>query len=103
MRDLIRRLFPTAWVPRSGAHDGYQYDLDGSLRYDRFATGVDFFPWVGGDGTVAQIGAVSGLLPMADTYVWGQMIGKEPFGPGSTTFPLNLQYQITIPGLYKMG
>jgi len=97
----LRKLFPTSWFPRSGAVDGYQYDLDGSLRYDRFKTGIDKFPWVGGDGTIAFIGAVNGLLPQNDVLVWAQATGKMPSGPGSTTEPINLQWQITVPGLYK--
>lgn len=100
MRDLLKRMFPTAWRPAVEPND-YQFDLDGSLRYNRFATGIDYFPWVGGDGTVPQIGAVDGLLRQFDVTVWAQMTGKMPSGPGSTTVPVNLQWQMTIPGLGK--
>lgn len=95
-------MFPTAWRPRSGKTDGYQYDLDGSLRYDRFKTQEDKWPWVGGDGTIPFIGAVSGILGQQDVFVWYQAMGKMPSGPFSTTQPINLQYQVTVPGLYKM-
>lgn len=98
----MQKMFPSAWSPRSGSCDGYQYDLDGSLRYDRFKTGIDKFPWIGGDGRIPQIGYVSGLMAMNDVSVWAQMTGKRAFGPFSTTQPLNLQYQVTVPGLYKM-
>lgn len=98
----LKKLFPTAWFPRSGAVDGYQYDLDGSLRYDSFKDGNKKYPWVGGDGTIPFIGAVSGLLPQHDVFVWAQATGKMPSGPGVTTQPINLQWQITVPGLYKL-
>lgn len=100
-RDTLQKMFPTAWTPRSAAHDGYQYDLDGSLRYDRFKTGIDYFPWVGGDGTIPQIGMVDGFLQQFDALVWSQMTGKVPSGPFATTQPINIQWQTTIPGLTK--
>lgn len=98
----LRRLFPTSWLPRSGKVDGYQYDLDGALRYNRLKTGEDKWPWVGGDGTIPFIGAVNGLMPQRDIFVWSQAMGKSPAGPGVTTQPINLQWQITVPGLYKL-
>ncbi len=101
--NILQKLFPTAWSPRSGKSDGYQYDLDGSLRYDRFEEFAGYRPTVGGDGTVEQIGSVSGFMRQRDIMVWDQMFGKTPTGPGSTTFPVNLQWQITVPGLTKMG
>lgn len=101
--NILQKLFPTAWQPRSGDGDGYQYDLDASLRYNRFEQHTNYRPTVGGDGTIAQIGAVSGLLRQQDVFVWNQMFGKTPTGPGSTTQPVNLQWQITVPGLSKQG
>jgi hypothetical protein len=98
----LRRMFPTSWFPRSQTGDGYQYDLDGALRYNRLKTGIDKFPYVGGDGTIPFIGAINGLLPQNDIFVWAQAVGKRASGPGSTTQPINLQYQITVPGLYKL-
>ena len=100
MRDTIRKFFPTAWTPAKEPNN-YPYDLDGSLRYSRFATGIDYFPTVGGDGTIAQIGMVSGFLRQFDATIWAQMTGKKPSGPGVTTVPLNLQWQATVPGLQK--
>lgn len=100
MFDAIRKFFPTAWRPAKEP-DGYQFDLDGSLRYNRFATGIDYFPTIGGDGTIPQIGAVSGFLRQFDVAVWAQATGKMPSGPFATTQPLNLQWQITVPGLVK--
>lgn len=100
MMDAIRKYFPSAWRPAKEP-DGYPFDLDGSLRFPRLATGIDYFPWVGGDGTVAQIGAVSGFMQQMDARVWAQMTGKMPSGPGSTTYPINIQWQVTVPGLSK--
>jgi hypothetical protein len=99
-RKIVARVFPTAILPAI-EFNGYPYDLDGSLSYARPKTGLDYFPWVGGDGTIAQIGAVSGFMQQQDVRVWSQMTGKNPFGPGSTTMPLNLQWQMTPPGLIK--
>lgn len=99
----LRKIFPGAWRPRSGARDGYPYDLDGSERITRFQTPPGPRPFIGGDGTVAQIGMVNGFLQQMDVLVWYQMTGKVPFGPFSTTQPLNLQMQVTVPGLTKMG
>lgn len=100
-KSLMQRLFPTAWEPTIEPN-GYPFDLDGSLQYTRPKTGIDFFPWIGGDGTVPQIGMVSGLMRQNDVAVWGQMTGKVPTGPGATTVPVNLQWQITVPGLSKL-
>jgi hypothetical protein len=100
IRKLLAKIFPTAWVPDYSA-TGYPLDLDGALRYSRPKTGIDYFPWVGGDGTIPQIGMVSGFMRQMDVTVWAQATGKAPFGPASTTTPLNLQWQITPPGLIK--
>lgn len=100
MRKLIAKIFPTAWLPAIEPN-GYPFDFDGALRYARPKTGIDYFPWVGGDGTIPQIGMVSGFMQQMDVSVWSQMTGKLPSGPGATTLPLNLQWQITPPGLVK--
>ena len=100
MHDIIEKVYPTAWLPYHEPN-GYPFDFNGSLRYPRPKTGIDYFPRVGGDGTVSQIGMVSGFMAQQDMLIWSQMTGKVPFGPGSTTLPLNLQWQITPPGLIK--
>ncbi len=100
IRQLLAKVFPTAWVPDISA-TGYPMDLDGAERYARPKTGIDYFPRVGGDGTIPQIGMVSGFMRQMDVTVWEQMTGRVPTGPGSTTLPLNLQWQITPPGLIK--
>lgn len=98
--NAISKFFATAWRPAKEP-DGYQFDLDGSLRYNRFATGIDYFPSIGGDGTIPQIGMLSGFMRQRDVSVWAQATGKMASGPGSTTYPLNLQWQVTVPGLVK--
>jgi hypothetical protein len=92
-----------AFKPRSGAHDHYPYDLDGSLRFTRPVTGIDFWPAHDNADNFAQLGYVAGFMAQQDKLVWAQGYGKMPSGPimGSITVPLNLQYQITIPGLSK--
>lgn len=99
-KSIIARFYPTAWEPAKEPN-GYQYDLDGALRYNRFATGRDYFPTVGGDGTIEQIGMVSGFMMQRDASVWAGMTAKKPSGPFSTTEPVNLQWQASIPGLAK--
>ena len=41
-----------------------------------------------------------GLLLGLDTLV-AQAYGRKPSGPGSVVYPLNLQWQIYVPGLNK--
>jgi hypothetical protein len=83
--------------PRSGARDGYPFDLDASLRYTRFGTGTAIHPFP------PVIGMVSGILPLFDDWTMREAIARPAYGPGSTTVPLNLQWQATVPGLTKMG
>lgn len=87
----------TIWKPRGDRN--YPFDLDASERQQRFKTGEDIFPYP------PLIGLVSGFLPLMDWRIWGQGYGKPGFGPTSETqpFPLNLQWQINIPGLSKMN
>lgn len=85
------------WRPRSRNSDSYPLDLDGSLRYTRMKSGNDYFP------VPPQIGMVSGILQQMDMFVYRSAMGKIPYGPGTTQVPVNLQWQMTIPGLTKMG
>lgn len=101
LRSIIGRLFPSAWEPAQEPHS-YPFDFDGSQRYSRNKTGLDVFPFVGGDGTIGQIGSVSGFMPQLDQFVWAQGTGKKPFGPFSTTQPVNVEWQMTVPGLGKV-
>lgn len=89
--------------PRNGAADGYPFDLDGSLRYVRPKTGVDYWDlsYVPNVNNFQKLGNVSGFMPMQDWRVWAQGYGKDPFGPIMNPAPLNLQYQATVPGLNK--
>lgn len=87
------------FIPRGGARalDKYPLDLDGSERQTRFQTGRDPKPYP------PIIGMVSGFLPEMDWRVYAQMWGKDPSGPSMNPMPLNLQWQITIPNLNKVG
>ena len=82
------------WMPRRG-RDNYPLDLDGSERQTRPKTGIDKFP------NVPIIGSISGILRQFDRQVWAQMYAKTPFGPGVGDLTVNLQYQVTPPGLNK--
>lgn len=83
------------WKPRRDK--SYPLDLDGSERQTRFKTGSDLFPYP------PIIGCVSGFLPQMDWRVWAQGIGKNGYGPSFQAFPVNLQWQINIPGMSKMS
>lgn len=87
---------------RAGARDRYPLDLDASERFTRLKTGIDYYPTHSNKDDFAKLGAVSGIMPQFDGRVWGQMYGKDPFGPIVSALPVNLQWQITVPGLNKM-
>lgn len=87
--------------PRNGAADAYPYDLDGSLRFVRPKTGIDFYPSHSNADNFQKLGAVSGLMPQQDIRIWSQGFGKMPSGPIVSALPENLQWQITVPGLTK--
>jgi hypothetical protein len=70
-------------------------DLDGSERQQRFKTGFDPKPYP------PIIGCISGFLPQMDWRVWGQAFGRNGFGPTFQAFPINLQWQMNIPGMTK--
>lgn len=86
-------------VDRAGV--GYSgqtpYDLDAGERITRGATGVDTWPYP------PIIGAISGFMPQQDMTIYRGMFKRLPTGPGVTTVPLNFAWQITVPGLTKMG
>lgn len=96
-------LWPTiGHKPRSGKVDGYPFDLDASERITRPKTGIDFWPTHSNADNFALIGNMSPLEPQMDNFVWGQMWGRDPFGPIMSPMPVNLQWQITVPGLNKL-
>lgn len=86
---------------RAGQVDHYPFDLDASERFCRPKTGIDHFPVPWNGDSFAQLGCVSGFMPQADGFVYGQMWGKDPFGPIVSALPVNLQWQINIQGLDK--
>lgn len=87
--------------PRNGASDGYLYDLDASERHVRPLTGIDKWPSHNNAGSFAKLGCINPILPLVGGFAFGQAYAKIPFGPIMSTFPDNLQWQITIPGLNK--
>jgi hypothetical protein len=36
-----------------------------------------------------------------DAMVWGMAYGRDPYGPIMSALPVNLQWQMTVPGLTK--
>src|SRR5579872_3309962 len=95
---ILRNMSP---IPRNGKVDGYPLDLDGAERHTRFKTGIDFWPIQTNATDFAKLGQVNGFMPQQDQVVWAQGYGKEPSGPIVSILPINLQWQMTIPGLNK--
>lgn len=83
--------------------DGYPFDLDASERITRPKTGKDIFPTQTNATCFAKLGAVSGLMPQMDGVVWGQGYGAPGYGPIRSMLPVNLQWQVMVPGLSKIG
>lgn len=75
----------------------YPIDLDGSLKFTRFAKTKWQMP------APPMIGRTSGFLPLQNAFIWRNAMGKMPSGPNISLAPLNLTYQITIPELAKSG
>lgn len=86
---------------RAGQIDKYPFDLDASLRYVTPKTGIDRWPYPWNGDSFAQLGCVSGFMPQADAFVWAQGYGRDPYGPIVSALPVNLQWQINVPGLNK--
>jgi len=96
-------MFPQmAHVSRAGMADAYPFDLDASERFTRPKTGLDVFPIQNNGTNFAKLGAVSGLLRQFDVIVWAQGYGKDGYGPSNQWAPVNLQWQIAVPGLTKI-
>jgi hypothetical protein len=87
------------WKSRGGRRspDHYPLDLDASERFTRYGTGTAIHPFP------PVIGSISGILGLFDSMVMRDAIARPVYGPGSTTLPVNYQWQITVPGLTKMG
>lgn len=79
----------------------YPLDLDGSLRNTSFKTGYDYWPTHSNADNFAKLGYVAGFMAQQDILVWAQGYGKMPSGPIVSLFPVNLTYQVTVPGLSK--
>lgn len=94
---MLGRLTGLTLWPRSRDRNGYPFDFDASLRYTRPRVGFDVFPYP------TSIGAISGTLRQFDALIVGYPMAKAPSGPGVTTTPSNLQWQMIVPGLSKQG
>lgn len=95
-------LWPTiGHKSRAGKVDHYPYDLDASERVTRPKTGIDIFPQPNNYNSFAKLGSMPVMYAQHDAWIWGQMWGKDPMGPLSSAMPVNLQWQITVPGLSK--
>jgi hypothetical protein len=87
---------------RAGCRDDYPFDLDASERFVRPKTGIDVFPMPNNAVNFAKLGCISGFMPQLDAFIWAQMYGKNGYGPTNQPFPVNLQWQMTVPGLSKV-
>lgn len=86
---------------RAGKVDAYPYDLDASERVCRPKTGYDIFPQPNNWDSFAQLGNMTPLLRQFDGVVLGMGYGGDTYGPIVSALPVNLQWQITVPGLNK--
>jgi hypothetical protein len=84
------------WLPRVSKPGEYGLDLDAGERYTRFINMRA--PVV----TPDLPGLLSGFLPLFDirSMVYAAT-AKAGFGPGTTQYPVNLQWQVNIEGLDK--
>lgn len=87
---------------RAGKVDAYPFDFDASERWTRPKTGADIFPQPNNFNSFAHLGSMPVTLPLQDAFVYGQAYGRDPYGPIVSALPVNLQWQITVPGLNKM-
>lgn len=92
--------------PPRFSRNGYPLDLDGSERFTRPKTGIDIFPapetYPNGNG----IGCVQAFMPMADAFVYAQMIARPPVGPsGDLNIPDLSRYMgvFNFPTLPQVG
>lgn len=86
---------------RAGKVDNYPFDLDASERITRPKTGADKFPQPNNLNSMAKLGSMTPLLVQLDGAVYAQLYGRDPYGPIVSALPVNLQWQITIPGMSK--
>lgn len=91
---MFKKLAGYFVTPRKDAN-GYPFDLDASERWTRPHTGIDFYPYP------YLIGCLSGFMPQYNRTNPSIGYAKSPFGPNITQLPVNLQWQITVPGLSK--
>lgn len=95
-------LWPTiGHKSRAGKVDAYPFDYDASERFTRPKTGADRFPQPNNHNSMAQLGNMSPMLRLFDTSVLGMAYGRDPYGPIVSALPVNLQWQIVVPGMSK--
>lgn len=84
------------WRPSKPKARGISpFDLDGAENITRFGQSPIPRP------TPPTVGLVSGFMPMQDTIVYYGMLKRKPFGPNVNSVPINLQFQITVPEMFK--
>jgi hypothetical protein len=89
--------------------DKYPWDMDGAEKFTRPKTGYDYWGTHSNSDNYQQLGYVSGFMVEMDTRIWSSAFGHMPFGPSQgsmpqalgSPLPINLQWQITVPGLTK--
>jgi hypothetical protein len=84
-----------AWEPGIN-RNGYPYDYHPATRHMRLGDGARPFPWPW------QFGAYGTSMPMVNSVAVSGGVAKKPSGPNVNIEPVNLQYQVAIPGLSKV-
>lgn len=97
-----------AWEPRKCGP--YPLDLDGSLRFTRFAknpTSENPYPNPATFPDGLGVGAFGCFMPMLDAFAKGISFGKSPYGPGVNSIPrMSTLYNygmVQFPTLQKRG
>lgn len=91
---LVWPLRHRPWKP--AIDDDYPFDFDMSLRFERTSNNAWNVPYP------YMIGCVSGFMPQYDAHWMRSHIGRMPTGPNTVFDPLNLAWQMTVPGLEKV-
>jgi hypothetical protein len=96
---MFRTLFNRKSTQEVGRN--YPFDFNGAEKHTRFKTGYDYWPTHSNRDNFAKLGLVAGLWAEQDMLVWAQGYGRMPSGPIVSALPVNLTWQITVPGLTK--
>lgn len=97
------KAFLTKYVNKGGTwepainRNGYPYDFHPAMRIMRLGDGPRNQPYP------VMLGSVGINMPMLNAVNVAGGVGPKPSGPGVNVEPVNLQYQVAVPGLSKVA